>query len=265
MCSSSMKGLPMHILCSSLFLYAFVHEILALLLISPPSSIRDYRQLASLIVNTFDAPDADLAAWPGSQQSQLFQSKIDELRWNVFEKSLTEEFTFKQYTSTVRRMRGKKYCLLVVKESCQDEDNNQQLRVRDDVVGIVEMGMSLCPSRYQDRSEENEAVYDAPANESRPQPTVGVLCVKSTHRQKGIGQALVEKCEQVAADVWNEEYIFVDVDPNNQSALSFFIKCGYKSTPLESLQIRNATVSRRRASETKPHYLLRKSLRKTMI
>ena len=267
-CLISTNGLPLHILCASLFFYAFVHEIVALLVISPPSSTRDYRQLASLIVNTFDAPDADLAARAGSNHRQFFQSKIDALRWNVFEKSLTEEFTFNQYTSTVRRMRGKKYCLLVVKDCFQDEENNQQMRVRDDVVGIVEMGMSLCPSCYQDKCGEDEVVYNAPENGSRPQPTVGVLCVKSTHRQKGIGQALVENCERVAADVWNEDYIFVDVDPDNPNALSFFIKCGYNSTPvdeLESLQMRNATVSRGRTSESRPHYLLRKRLRKTMI
>ena len=195
-----------HILCTTLFLNLFVHEIQALL-ITPPSSTRDYQQLASLIANTFDAPAVDLAARASSnsqQQHQYFQSKIEALRWNVIEKSLTEEFTFKQYCSTARRMRGEKYCLLVVKECCPNEENDQQLGVRDDVVGIVEMGMSLCPSCYEDISGgEHDAISDAPVIELRPQPTIGVLCVKSTHRQKGIGQALVEKCERVATDIWN--------------------------------------------------------------
>jgi ribosomal protein S18 acetylase RimI-like enzyme len=149
-----------------------------------------------------------------------------------------------------------------VKECCQDEESDQQLRVRDDVVGAVEMGMSLCPSCYEDRSGEHDAISGAPEIELRPQPTIGVLCVKSTHRKKGIGQALVETCERVAADIWNEESIFVDVDPNNQNALLFFVKCGYNSTPadeLGSLQMRNSSVSRRRAEESKPHYLLRKN------
>ncbi len=84
------------------------------------------------------------------------------------------------------------------------------MRVRDDVVGIVEMGMSLCPSCCEDTSGEHDAISDAPEIELRPQPTIGVLCVKSTHRQKGIGQALVEKCERVAADIWNEESISVE-------------------------------------------------------
>ncbi|KAL3767428.1 hypothetical protein ACHAW5_004821 [Stephanodiscus triporus] len=270
MSSSPTKGSCMihNILYASLLLNAFVREIRALL-ISPPSSTRDYRQLASLIVNTFDAPVADLDARASSNsrvQRQYFQSKIDALRWNVIEKSLTEEYTFKQYIDTVRRLRGKKYCILVAKECYQDEDTNQQLRGRDDVVGIVEMGMSLCPSYYEDRSGENGAI--ATELELRPQPTVGVLCVKSTHRKKGIGQALVERCERLAADVWNDDSIFVDVDPNNKNALSFFVKCGYYSTPVDglgSLQMRNATVSERRKEESRPHYLLRKRLIKTMF
>ena len=270
--SSSTKELSMHmhILCATLFLNAFVHEIQALL-ITPPFSTRDYRQLASLIANTFDAPAVDLAARASSnsqQQRQYFQSKIEALRWNVFEKSLTEELTFKQYCSTARRMRGKKYCLLVVKEYCLDEESDQQLRVRDDVVGIVEMGMSLCPSEDRSGDHDHDAISDAPEIELRPQPTIGVLCVKSTHQQKGIGQALVEKCERVAADIWNEDSIFVDVDPNNQNALSFFVKCGYNFTPLDgsgTLQMRNTTVSRRRREESRLHYLLRKSLIKTIF
>ena len=207
------------------------------LVISPPSSLRDYRQLAKLIVSTFDDPSKNM------MRSQSFQSKLDALQWNVLDKSLSEELMFKQYTSTVRRMRGKKYCLLVVKDS-------HQVRVDDShdfVVGVVEMGLSLCPPTTNSTGEN--------AAELRPQPTIGVLCVNSTHRQKGIGRALVRKCEQVAADVWNEDSIFVDVDPSNLSALKFFEKCGYNS-----FQMRNAILYRRRKKESKPHFLLKKIL-----
>jgi len=123
--SASTKELSMHmhILCATLFLNAFVHGIHALL-ITPPSSTRDYRQLASLIANTFDAPTVDLAARASSNQQQR-QSKIEALWWNMFEKSLTEELTFKQYCLTARRMRGTKYCLLVLKEYCRDEESDQ--------------------------------------------------------------------------------------------------------------------------------------------
>lgn len=206
------------------------------IVVSPPSSLHEFRQLAKLIVNTFDDPSQD------SVRSHWFQSKLEALQWNVLDKSLSEELIFKQYTSTVRRMRGKKYCLLVVKDSHQGIDDSH-----DFVVGVVEMGLSLCPHTTNSTGEK--------AAELRPQPTIGVLCVRSTHRQKGIGLALVRKCEQVAADVWNEDSIFVDVDPSNLSALNFFEKCGYNS-----FQMRNAILYRRRKKESKPHFLLKKIL-----
>jgi ribosomal protein S18 acetylase RimI-like enzyme len=178
-----------------------------------------------------------------------FQSKLEALQWHVLDKSLSEELIFKQYTSTVRRMRGKKYCLLVAKDSHQGSIDDSH----DFVVGVVEMGLSLCPPTTNSAGEN--------AAELRPQPTIGVLCVNSTHRQKGIGLTLVRKCEQVAADVWNDECVFVDVDPSNLSALKFFEKCGYNSFYVDELvQMRNATLYRQRKKESKPHYLLKKIL-----
>lgn len=211
------------------------------IVVSPPSSLHEFRQLAKLIVNTFDDPSKD------SVRSHWFQSKLEAFQWNVLDKSLSEELTFKQYTSTVRRMRGKKYCLLVVKDSHGIDDSH------DFVVGVVEMGMYLCPHTTNSTGEK--------AAELRPQPTIGVLCVRSTHRQKGIGLALVRKCEQVAADAWNDDCVFVDVDPSNLSALNFFEKCGYNSFSVDELvQMRNATLYRRGKKEFKPHYLLKKIL-----
>jgi hypothetical protein len=73
--STKELSMHMHILCATLFLNAFIHEIHALL-ITPPSSTRDYRQLALLIANTFDAPTVDLVARASSnsqQQRQYFQ------------------------------------------------------------------------------------------------------------------------------------------------------------------------------------------------
>ena len=143
------------------------------------------------------------------------------------------------------------YQLLVAKEYDEDEDGN--LRVGDDVVGMAEMGLSLCPPL-----DGNDDDTDYPELLLRPQPTIGVICVKSTHQKNGIGQALVHKCEYVASQVWNEECIFVDVEPDNNRALEFFETCGYDVNELGGIGTRNATVVRRRAAESKPHILLRK-------
>ena len=213
-------------------------KMISALIISPPSSAGDYRQLASLLASSFDAPAGQ-------------SSKIELLKWNMLEKSLTEEFIYKQYVSTMRRMSGKKYQLLVAKEYDEDEDGN--LRVGDDIVGMIEMGLSPCPAL-----DGNDDDTDYPELLLRPQPTIGVICVKSTHQKNGIGQALVHKCEYVASQVWNEECIFVDVEPDNNRALEFFETCGYDVNELGGIGTRNATVVRRRAAESKPHILLRK-------
>lgn len=228
-----------------------MHTISALV-ISPPASYGDYRQLASLLVDTFDDPSLDSIT-----KSTSLRFKIDVLQWKMYEKSLTEEYTCKKYTTTARKMRGKKYCVLVAKECIQDKDGKQQ-RVRDDVIGMVEMGMSNCPIFSSDGSSENIQL--------RPQPTVGVLCVKSSHRNRGIGQALIQKCEHVAANIWNEPYLFVDIEPSNLNSMKLFEKWGFACTVNEfgEVQMRNTTVSRRRVERGTPHNLLRKRLRRTI-
>lgn len=278
-----MKGTPstsfkmhtnimMNIIIIAFFAYSSMHAmhgISALIIISPPSTFGDYRQLASLLVGTFDDPTSDFAtiATPDIEQRGL-KCKINALQWNLFEKSMTVEYICNKYTSTARRMQGKKYCVLIAKECIQDNDKNQQLRVRDDVIGMVEMGMSLCPmfSKHGDLDDATNATGSRGSIELRPQPTVGVLCVKSSHQKKGIGQALIQKCEQVAANVWNEPYLFVDIEPNNHNTLRLFEKWGYafKLNETGEAQMRNTTVSRRRIERSRPHYLLRKELDRTI-
>jgi hypothetical protein len=252
-----------------------IHGISSLIIISPPSSFGEYRQLASLLVGTFDDLTSDFATKASSNNHQReLRFKIDTLQWNLFEKSLTVEHTCNKYTSTARRMQGKKYCVLIAKECIQYNDNNQQLRVRDDVIGMVEMGMSLCPvlsnfliSKHGDLDDAANATGLTGNIELSPQPTVGVLCVKSSHQKKGVGQALIHKCEQVAANVWNEPYLFVDIEPNNHNTLRLFEKWGYEYTLNETgeAQKRNITVSRRRIERSRLHYLLRKELDRTVL
>ncbi|KAL9183124.1 hypothetical protein ACHAXT_004911 [Thalassiosira profunda] len=111
------------------------HEVCALISISPPSSANEYRNVASLVAATFDAP------------ATTTSSKIEAWNWNWVERSLTEEFTYKRLVSTARKMRGKKHILLVAKESDPGSDGSKNA---DEVVGMVEMGMSLCPVSLED-------------------------------------------------------------------------------------------------------------------
>ncbi|KAL7551389.1 hypothetical protein ACHAWF_018153 [Thalassiosira exigua] len=249
----------------------YIPRILGLV-ISPPSSANEYRKIASLLASTFDAPAAGAQSNSiGNIEQSSIQSKVEELQWTLVEKSLTEEFIFKQYMSTARRMQGKKYCLLVAKDYVQDSDGD--LRVRDDIVGIAEMGMSFCPSPLQQEPIRGNVVdidgtgAKNDCNESKPKPTLGVLCVGPNQQKKGIGRALVGKCEEIASEVWNETCIFVDVEPRNLNAMSFFHKCGYRCCVDDtgSVLVRNTKISKRRSSESRPHNLLWKRLSREAV
>ena len=141
--------------------------------ITPPASTNDYRQLASLLVSSFDAPQSCK-----EEEVDNASSMIQKLKWDLYEKSLTEEFTYKRYVSTVRRMRGKKYCLLVAKKTNKDVDGEKS----DDVVGMVEMGMSLCPAvptnNITSTTTDNNDGSSSNSNSMTPTPLIGVICVK---------------------------------------------------------------------------------------
>eukprot|EP00956_Cyclotella_meneghiniana_P031374 scaffold82226_cov70-Cyclotella_meneghiniana.AAC.1 len=192
--------------------------------------------MASLITSTFDRPNED--------------NKLASLQWKLFGKSLTDDFTYRQYISTARRMRGKKYCVFIAKDI-----------VDGTVVGMVEMGMSKCPVTTSIAKDSNFGINNTCSTKSSPQPTVGVLCVKSTHQNQGIGYSLLKKCEEVAQEIWKEQNVYVDVEPKNCKALTFFTKYSYEHVldGQNGPTIRNTTVYRMRVQDVKPHWLLRKS------
>eukprot|EP00970_Alexandrium_tamarense_P014848 scaffold4446_cov199-Alexandrium_tamarense.AAC.7 len=252
-----------HIKVSFVATLFYIPTFASALVIAPPSSSADYWQLASLLVSTFDAPIVD------ESNDTSMQDKMELLQWNLYGKTLNEEYTYKRYASTVRRMRGKKYCLLVAKEGSVEDTDDGSPDQRADVLGMVEMGMSLCPTPLSeihdgshDNSHDDADEYNDNSIGLRPQPTIGVLCVKSLYQKNGVGRALVQKCEDIAREKWEEQSICVDVEPVNTDALAFFERCGYISS-LDSdgeREMRDATVSRRQSSEAKPHFLLRKRL-----
>lgn len=74
---------------------------------------------------------------------------------------------------------------------------------------------------------------------------------------------LMHKCEEIARDLWQEDFICADVEPTNTRALSLFEIGGYDACLDEDgdVLMRNATILRRRRVEVKPHYLMRKRIR----
>jgi len=66
------------------------------------------------------------------------------MKWNLYERYLTEQAIYKQYTNTMKRLWDKKYCLFVAKELIQVNEGNGS-RSNYEVVGMAEMGISFAP------------------------------------------------------------------------------------------------------------------------
>lgn len=295
----------------------------ALLIITPPTTSNDFRQLASLLASSFDAPSASSTATttptpPPSGKKNLnskgferilsldekFQSNVEWIYWNLVEKAWTEQYTYNQYVSTVQKMRGKKYALFVAKEytptkqEANKGDNSTTSgsslpRVgHGNVVGMIEMGMTIYPTtknasstalcggeknhqeqQQQQQLEQNNTTtkFSLPSQHHLI-PTIGVICVKSSHQRGGIGKSLVDKCKHVAKNVWNETCLLADVEPSNVGALKFLTdSCGFVAMSGNfmaeddedgdgrngrGIMMRYTTVSRRRRMESRPHIIL---------
>ncbi len=246
--------------------------------IVPPSSNDDWRDLASLLVETFDEPRV-IEPSPSSSSNAMntLINKLQIAKWNLFEKSLTKQFAYNQYVRTARKMKGKKYAILLAKDYNPGSEENEH-RAFNEVVGMAEIGLTLEPSTAarEERGVDDTTNLDftaetvmAPLSASVPRATVGVLCVRPTRRNMGIGQILLKKCEEIIAESWGEDEIVVEVEPDNRPALEFFRTSGYcfsrtpKSESARSVdggdvEMRNATVRKLRTFEARPHLVLRK-------
>lgn len=247
--------------------------------ITPPCSSDDYRDLASLLVESFDEPtistgsnarqdfnstnymneDFSLRQYiidANTQKSILPKLQFEQVTWSLYDKFLTEQYTFRQYVQTARKMKGKKYALYLAKEynpgSVKDGSEGRPFY---EVIGMIEMGMVLEPRGDSECSNFDDIQLKARA-------TVGVLCVKPDHMNKGVGKALLNKCEQVGREIWNETQLYIEVEPQNERALQFFFSCGYciclDKFGKEMVHIAN--VCRKRKVEERPHYVMSKTI-----
>lgn len=151
-------------------------------------------------------------------------SQVEKLQWDLFGRRQAQDALYRRFVQTARRMKGAKakYAVLVAKDWGQ-------------VLGVAEMGISTMGDR---------------------RAILGVLCVSPTARRKGIGQGLVQECENMAARVWQEDVLWVEVETTNDKAWSFFSACGYMDTEERSM----VTVQQRQRLEKKSHAVLSKPL-----
>ncbi|MEM9136522.1 MAG: N-acetyltransferase [Cyanobacteria bacterium P01_F01_bin.42] len=61
------------------------------------------------------------------------------------------------------------------------------------------------------------------------QPYISNLAVRRDYRHQGIGQCLLERCEEIAQD-WKRSAVFLHVRQDNAIAQSLYRKLGYRST-----------------------------------
>eukprot|EP01083_Nonionella_stella_P087056 242055_1 len=235
------------------------------LLVAPPSSNSDWRDLATLLVNTFDEPSV-IKTVEENNNNKGFLQTLELAQWKFIEKSLTEQFTYNQYAKNAKKLKGTKYGIYLAKEYNPGSPEND-IRPFYETVGMVEIGMTLEPSTIESSScEEEEEGCKEDENENaaemklRPRATIGVLCVQAASQKSGIGEALLHKCEEVIVNTWDEKDIVVEVEPDNVAALGFFSKQGYIRNGDE---MRNATVCRKRVMEERPHFILRKHFKKS--
>jgi ribosomal protein S18 acetylase RimI-like enzyme len=184
--------------------------------VTPPTTTKDWQQLACLVVQTFDAPPDDA-------------SPIERLKWNLMERGVMEEATYRQYVRTARKMKQTKYAILVAKQW-------------GNVIGMAELGVNL----------------DNDTGDRRA--TIGVLCVDDTVRKQGVGKELVTKCCQLAVEVWNETILYAEVEPSNDGARTFFqVSCGFEHKDDAQVMVNLRTRGKRRVDQ-RPHLLLRYNL-----
>lgn len=161
--------------------------------ITSPIATQDWKGAASLIVESFQ------------------EEHEKSLKWQYWEKPRRIQHEYKHYTSTARRMRGKKYAIILAKDS-----------LSDDVVGICELGVS--------QIGENEF-----------SPTIGVLAVHPVAQRKGIAQRLIARSEEIASsEAWGYNAVCGQILPRNIASIRAFEKAGYtrKKDQLVKVSIR---------------------------
>mmetsp|Transcript_1910 Transcript_1910/g.4440 ORF Transcript_1910/g.4440 Transcript_1910/m.4440 type:complete len:327 (+) Transcript_1910:45-1025(+) len=227
--------------------------------ISGATRLSDYSDVGSLLVDTFDVTSSAQSAALG----------LDNLLWKMgVARALVARRYTNRYISTVRKMRGKKYALLLAKSS-DDESNSRNgggtVRAKrgeqGTVVGVTELGLSRYPLAIDACTESN----DSTIHKTEVLASVGVLAVNPSQRRRGVGSALLSAAESVVR-LWNETYIYAAVEPSNEAALGFFARQGYEPVKSYTSAGGNAVVrvyvdvAERLRRERRPHILLRKEI-----
>ncbi|GKY91532.1 hypothetical protein MPSEU_000126600 [Mayamaea pseudoterrestris] len=107
-----------------------------------------------------------------------------------------------------------------------------------DVIGTVELQLQVCDAKipfslpWLDALERRLAKTFGIGRDSHQndilQPYLSNLAVDETIRGKGIGRALVQCVESIAATRWKASRLYLHVDPDNEAAVKLYASLGYK-------------------------------------
>jgi len=153
-------------------------------------------------------------------------SWMEQMRWTLYEKDLVQRAFYVDFVKNAKRMKGNKYNIFIAKEA-------------DEVIGIAEIGL-----RSLDGDDKR--------------PTIGMICVSKDFRQQGIGAGLVQRCQRLVDDVWDDNKLFAEVEEQNLKALSFFNNLGFQ---VENNKTAIVTVRRKLDLVERPHLILSKPLK----
>ena len=185
----------------------------------------------------------------------------NELLWNM---GITKAWIARQYTnryiSNSRKMRGKKFSLLVAKSygttanNADDGENYQNVNriLPGQVIGVAEVGVS----RYSIISGNNTAALLSSDRTTDVVASIGVICVQNSQRGEGVGSELLAASESIVRSRWNETSVYAAVEESNAGALRFFHEEGYENSGL----VVEVEVAERMSREKRPHLLLAKRL-----
>ena len=231
-----------------------------------PTRFDDYEDVGRLLCEVFD----DNAVSKQQQQQQGGKSTINNVLgaasggavssflWNAITRTLAAAQYTNRYISNARKMRGKKYALLVAKSFGSDNnDNNSNRGIKPgQVIAMAEVGVSRY-SILSDVTGTGGSSDEREHDETDVLASIGVLCVEESQRRSGAASELLKAAESLARRRWNETSLYAAVEESNWPALSFFNAAGYEDS---GLVVQVEVSERMRKGEMRPHLLLQKRL-----
>jgi ribosomal protein S18 acetylase RimI-like enzyme len=205
--------------------------------IAPPRVEKEWNQLSQLVVRCFDETLNQNDCIDDSKNESWMEKNWNEQYWNLIGKPRLEKITYRHFVSNARKLQGSKYTVLLAK----DQGN---------VIGMIEVGVNsnnytTTSSSYSTEIDDKLIGTDNMIRQRRP--TIGLLCVDSKFRNQGVAKELVYRCEQIVSNIWKDDVIYAEVQPENFKAMSFF----QSSLRYEPILVPLSTLSIRSDQETK--------------